>query len=220
MMNMRLHSSVPFAALCMVLSVAAQAGVDDCRRTLRGQEAELAGIEARARRSRDNAERVTNQAQYDAARREEASLRAQADALQDVILERMEALEALEEAARRTAAEDTTARAELASAEAEAGTRQPEVGRQLGTLRAERARVVAEMSRDVLARYERVKANVPRGGVTSVKDGTCLVCRRGIPPQIVNEAAAMKAVHACPSCNRLVLNVVWSSKEADVPTGS
>lgn len=177
----------------------------------RKHERELYEVEARARRSVENAGKVTNQAQYEAAEREAVKLGALASALEEEVLGLMEEVEALEAREAATGAVEAEAAAALAQARDAAAGRTQEIEAELARLRPERARVVAEVDPPLRVRYEGMKLQGTRGGVTSARDSICQVCRRVIPPQMLNEVVAFKAIHACPSCGKLIINAVRST---------
>ncbi|MCK6529413.1 hypothetical protein L6R50_18310 [Myxococcota bacterium] len=188
---------------------AAEAGHAARDRERRAREKELLEVEARARRAEENADRVTNQAQYDASQREVQALRERADALGEEALALIDEVDALARGVAEARAAEGAAAAERDDLARTAAARLAAIDGELSGRRSERDRVAGEMDPAVLARYRRAVASPgARGGVTVCRDGVCQTCRRQVPPQILNEAEAFRALHACPSCGRLILNVL------------
>ena len=70
----------------------------------------------------------------------------------------------------------------------------------------------AEVEPELLDRYDKIRKNRAGVGVTLVRDGHCLACMMGLPPQLYNELMRYDAVHNCPSCGRIL---VWEGKGDD-----
>lgn len=180
-------------------------------RERRAREKELLEVEARARRAEENADRVTNQAQYEASQREVQALRERADRLGEEALLLIDEVDALARDVAGAKAAEAAALAERDELARGAAARLAAIDGELAGRRSERDRVAAEMDPTVLARYRRAVASPgARGGVTVCRGGVCQTCRRQVPPQILNEAEAFRALHACPACGRLILNVLRS----------
>ncbi len=187
----------------------------------RAMEAELRGVDARYAKSVENADRITNQIQYDATRREQEQLQLRSAALTDEILTIMEELETLEADLSRVTEEVKATRQEREALETQQMADQDRIQKEMGGLSEEKNRIVGEMDVNIRARYDRARRVGLRGGVTAARDGVCQVCRRTIPPQMLNESRSFNSLHACPSCGKLLINVIWTSldSEPSSPTG-
>jgi uncharacterized protein len=67
-----------------------------------------------------------------------------------------------------------------------------------------RQTIAAQVTRDLISRYELIFAR--RGGmaVVEVSGGICQGCYMNIPPQLWNEIIRSEKVHLCPSCQRIL----------------
>ena len=67
-----------------------------------------------------------------------------------------------------------------------------------------RQRIAAQVTRDLISRYELIFSR--RGGtaVVEVAGGICQGCYMNIPPQLWNEIIKSEKVHLCPSCQRIL----------------
>jgi uncharacterized protein len=64
--------------------------------------------------------------------------------------------------------------------------------------------IAAQVTRDLISRYELIFSR--RGGtaVVEVAGGICQGCFMNIPPQLWNEIIKSEKVHLCPSCQRIL----------------
>ena len=67
-----------------------------------------------------------------------------------------------------------------------------------------RQSIAAQVTRDLISRYELIFSR--RGGtaVVEVNAGICQGCFMNIPPQLWNEMIRSEKLHLCPSCQRIV----------------
>jgi len=67
-----------------------------------------------------------------------------------------------------------------------------------------RQSIAAQITGDLISRYELIFSR--RGGtaVVEVSGGICQGCYMNIPPQLSNEIIRSDKVHLCPSCQRIL----------------
>ncbi|NOZ84732.1 MAG: hypothetical protein GXP49_00425 [Deltaproteobacteria bacterium] len=84
-----------------------------------------------------------------------------------------------------------------------------EIDKEVQRLDKERRERLSKVEPELLAKYEHIRDRRAGIGVALVRDGHCLACMMGLPPQLYNELMRYDAVHTCPSCGRIL---VWEGK--------
>jgi predicted nucleic acid-binding Zn-ribbon protein len=194
-------------------SVRSQRDTLDAQR--RELEEHLESEEAKMKDRRMRLNRVRNEKELQALRREiELSKEANQQAEEQVL----GILEALEKLA------PEVAETERALAEMEAAAT-----KKVAEHRARISQFVAEIARDreirdrtadaldvaLLQKYEQIFER--RGGtaVVEVRNGTCLGCHMNLPPQFFNELQRTREVRLCPNCHRILY---WRPERLDPAT--
>jgi len=167
-------------------------------------EKELAEVEGRLTRFKDQLMAVKTNKEFHAVQLEIAHGEADKQSHEDQLLEMMlEADELLAEANAARAAL-TTAEAEVAEArqalEAERDRLQAEVEQKAG----ERATLVAELKPSVLALFESVASHRKGLAVSALRNGRCGACQVRLRPQLQNEVRRNDALIRCESCQRIL----------------
>jgi predicted nucleic acid-binding Zn-ribbon protein len=125
--------------------------------------------------------------------------------------EREEELIKLMEETERINAEIKSKQEELAHLKAEWEKKQTELQAKISGIdqavseaALRRQTIAAQVTRDLISRYELIFAR--RGGmaVVEVAGGICQGCYMNIPPQLWNEIIRSEKVHLCPSCQRIL----------------
>ena len=127
--------------------------------------------------------------------------------LEDIELEIMERVEgALAAVAQLTAERDAMSieRDALATSVAE---QLGEVAEERGTVEAERTVITADIPADLLALYEKIRADHGGVGAAPLHRGTCQGCRLTLPPTEIEalRAAPPEAVIRCEECRRILV---------------
>ncbi len=177
-------------------------------------EARLADEEAKMKDRRMRLNRVRNEKELSALRREIEVGKEANQLLEDDLLR---VLEAAESSATRTAEAqhalsdlEATTTANATERHARITGLEAELQRE-GTRRDEVARAIEP---GLLRKYEQIFAR--RGGtaVVEVRNGTCLGCHMNVPPQLYNELQRTQEVRQCPNCNRILF---WRPERLDEP---
>lgn len=148
--------------------------------------------------------KVRNDKEYTVCLREIDSTKKEASLLETQILQLMEEIEKLEaevdKYAPQIAERRQIADKELAECDKESAELQKIVDEQ--TL--ERNTLLANVSKPLMARYERVARL--RGGVAlaETKDGACAACRMKIRPQMLSEIRRGEQIIDCENCSRIL----------------
>jgi len=177
-------------------------------------EKDLAAVQARLSKYRDQLMEVKTNKEYQAMQKEMAVAETEIRGHEDRLLDQMEEAETLA--------------AELKAAETALRNEQAEVAREQQALSAERAamdtqvertsaarrEVLARLSAQTVALFERI-AHGRRGlAVAEAKDGLCTACHVRLRPQVFNEVRRNDGLHQCDSCTRILYFVPAATQTA------
>lgn len=181
-----------------------QEGLDALEKVLRAARAGLELNRDRLARSNQRLEGIQNANEFGAVNREIEQLNRQ-----NKTLEEQAAKAEAELAAARAELEKLTARVEEASSakESQASKLSGESGRmdsEIAELLAQRAGIAPAVEPRTLASYDRIRTARAGLGFVPAIGGRCKGCNMMVPPQLYNEICKMTAVHACPSCHRIL----------------
>jgi len=95
-------------------------------------------------------------------------------------------------------------RAELAVAEKEIAAEVEELRASIAKNRRDRDRLAREIDSSLLQRYDMLFSRRAGMAVALAKGGSCMGCRRLLPPQLYNEVLKHLRVHYCPNCQRIL----------------
>ena len=182
-------------------------------------EKELAVVQGRLSKYKGQLMEVKTNKEYQAMQKEMATAEHDVRAHEDTLLEHMERAETLaaelKEAEAALKAEQAVVARDHKVLEAESA----EIEQELVRLTAARTEVIATLSRDVLALFERVAHGRKGVAVAEARDGLCTVCHVRLRPQVFNEVRRNDALHQCDSCTR-ILYYVPSSAPGNAPQPS
>lgn len=170
----------------------------------RGLEKDLAAVQTRLSRYKDQLMAVKTNKEYAAMQKEIAAAEHEVKRHEDQILEHL--LEGDEVSAEVTRAEQALAAARVdAVAQRQAlDARAQTLETELARLGEARSALAAEISPPVLALYEGL-ARVRKGVVVAeARGGTCVVCHVRLRPQIFNEIRRNDTLIRCESCTRIL----------------
>jgi predicted nucleic acid-binding Zn-ribbon protein len=170
-------------------------------------EKELAVVQGRLSKYKGQLMEVKTNKEYQAMQKEMATAEHDVRAHEDTLLEHMEQAETLaaelKEAEAALKAEQAVVARDHKVLEAESA----EIEQELVRLTAARTEVIATLSRDVLALFERVAHGRKGVAVAEARDGLCTVCHVRLRPQVFNEVRRNDALHQCDSCSRFLYYV-------------
>lgn len=178
------------------------------RDTLEARRAELEVHleieEAKMKDRRMRLNRVRNEKELQALRREIEVSKEANQQMEEEVLRVMESLEQL--TAEAAEAERILAEKEAAAAArtAESRARIAELKTDIAASRELRERTADALDAGLLRKYEQIFER--RGGtaVVEVRNGTCLGCHMHVPPQFFNELQRTREVRLCPNCHRIL----------------
>lgn len=187
--------------------------VGDLRRELRQAESEVEQV--RTRRERDeqrlNSGAITNPKDLTNLEHEMQALQRRIATLEDAELEVMDQVETQQAALDAVLAELETTRAKVADVTAARDAAFAQLDGQSGELTAERARLAADLPDDLVALYEKVRAQYG-SGAAALRARGCEGCRlelNGSDLRVI-AAAADDEVIRCPECSRILVRTAES----------
>ncbi len=187
--------------------------VGDLRRDLRQAEAEVEQV--RTRRERDeqrlNSGAITNPKDLTNLEHEMQALQRRIGTLEDAELEVMDQVETQQAALDAVLAELETTRAKVADVTAVRDAAFAQLDGQSSELTAERARLAGDLPDDLVALYEKVRAQYG-SGAAALRARGCEGCRlelNGSDLRVI-AAAADDEVIRCPECSRILVRTAES----------
>ena len=189
----------------------ADTNLSDLDRELSRAERDVEQV--RVRIDRDNerlsAGQVSNARELESLQSEVASLRRRQSDLEEGVLELMEKRETAQALRDGAAAEGETVAADTASVTARSDVALGEINELEAKAQTARASVVAGLPDDLLALYDRVRAQSGGLGAAPLRRGQCLGCRVQLSTVDLNaiRAAAPDEVVRCEECRRILVRV-------------
>jgi predicted nucleic acid-binding Zn-ribbon protein len=189
--------------------VAVRTLVSDLERELAKAEADVAAVRERIARDQRLLEggTVGSAKQLTDLQHEVESLRTRVAVLEDAELEVMERLEEAQARVAEVAGESNTLVAEQSDAQRTRDAAFADVDAEVARVEAERVRVVADIPADLLALYDRIRADSGGVGAAALHRARCEGCQLTLTPadlgRIRTEAA--DAVVRCEECRRILV---------------
>ena len=167
-------------------------------------EKDLAALQARLSKFKNQLMEVKTNKEYQAMQKEMSVAESEISAHETRMLERMEEADGLAAELKAAEAAYKTAQAEIAKEREALERERAEVDAALQRTREERAALAGETSRDALAVFERVAAGRKGLAMAEARDGLCTVCHVRLRPQIFNQARRNESLIQCDSCSRIL----------------
>ena len=189
----------------------ADTNLSDLDRELSRAERDVEQVRVRIDRDNErlNAGQVSNARELESLQSEVASLRRRQSDLEEGVLELMEKRETAQALRDGAAAEGETVAADTASVTARSDVALGEINELEAKAQTARASVVAGLPDDLLALYDRVRAQSGGLGAAPLRRGQCLGCRVQLSTVDLNaiRAAAPDEVVRCEECRRILVRV-------------
>jgi predicted nucleic acid-binding Zn-ribbon protein len=183
----------------------------DVRARVRSAERDADGIKARQQkdRMRLDAGQVSSPRELESLQHEIATLQSRLDDVETIELEAMEELDEAESALATVRTDLAAVTAERARHEAELAEARSTIDAEREALAADRAEVVADISDDLLARYDRARRQHGGVGVGALRNGRCEGCRLALTAADLARAktAPPDELLRCEECGRLLVRV-------------
>ncbi len=179
----------------------------------RGLERDLAAVQSRLAKFRDQLMEVRTNREYQAMQKEIEVAQHEVRAIEDRILERMIEADERADDVKRAEAGLSTEQVALAEERRRLEEEAARLGVELEREMAERRTVVAELPPALLAVFEQVARGRRGIAVAEARDGLCSQCHVRLRPQVFNEVRRNDAIHQCDSCQR-ILYFAWAAQAA------
>jgi predicted nucleic acid-binding Zn-ribbon protein len=198
---------------------AAKAGAAANQAARRAIEKDLATVQGRLTKFKDQLMDVKTNKEYTAMLKEIEAAQNEVRRFEDLILERMldhDELAAAEKAAEARLASD---KAVIAAERKQIEEETVRLEREVEETTSARARLVVELSPAVLWIYETVREK--RGtAVAEIKSGYCSACHVRMRPQAANELRRNEIIFQCESCRRILYFPPQAPTAADSADGA
>lgn len=183
----------------------------------RRDEKEVATVQARLAKYKDQLLEVKTNREYQAMLHEietaQNDIRAREDRILDIMMESDELAAAVKKS-----------EAELKTAEKETAAERQTLDREIAQLRAElektadaRQKLASEIDRGVLATFEQVARSRKGVAVAEARNGLCTICHVRLRPQVFNEIRRNASIIQCDSCRRILYFAGESEASAAMP---
>jgi len=181
----------------------------------RVEEKEVAGVQTRLAKYKDQLLEVKTNREYTAMLHEIETAQNDIRTREDRILEIMMETDELNAAIKKSEAELKVAEKEIAAERAVLDTEKATLQAEIEKATAERATVVAGIDKRVLSIFETTAKGRKGVAVAEAKDGLCTICHVRLRPQVFNEVRKNESIIQCDSCRRILYFA--GSSEAPAP---
>jgi predicted nucleic acid-binding Zn-ribbon protein len=196
------------------LIVAGETEVSDLSREQTKADGDVEQVRERARRDQQRLDSgaVTSPKDLEALQHEIVSLAKRQSDLEEVELEVMERLEAAQQHLDTLVAERAEVLAELATLSAERDTALAQIGEESRGVRADRDALAPQLPEDLVALYEKLRAQNAGIGAAALHRGRCEGCRLEINPTELSRIreAPSNEVLRCEDCRRILVRTAES----------
>jgi predicted nucleic acid-binding Zn-ribbon protein len=180
-------------------------------------EKDLAAIQTRLSKYKNQLMDVKTNKEYQAMQKEMSVAEHEISELETRMLERMEEADALAIELKAAQAALTSAQAEITREREALENERMTVDDDLKRVSEERTRTAALVGRELLALFDRV-AHGRRGvAMAEARGGLCTVCHVRLRPQIFNQARRNTEIVQCDSCTRILYFVPATSASTPPP---
>jgi uncharacterized protein len=167
-------------------------------------ERDLAAVQARLSKFKNQLMEVKTNKEYQAMQKEMSVAEQEISEKETRLLERMEEADALALELKAADAALKTEQAEVTRERQALDDERAEAAHALERTSAERTQVAAQVSRDALTVFDRVAHGRKGLAMAEARGGLCTVCHVRLRPQIFNEVRRNDAVIQCESCTRIL----------------
>jgi uncharacterized protein len=198
--------------------LSAQSSLETARKQCRELEAELADIQERHEKYKQDLQRVRNQKEYEVALREIDVAKKSAAQLETQILEVMEEIKRGETAVASYSPDIERKRSEADGALAACQKNEARRESDVAAVQHRRGEIEAQLSQTWLNHYRRI-AKIRSGQVLArVVNGSCSGCRMKLRPQVFSQVRQNIGIHACDNCGRILFYRPEPSSETATAT--
>ena len=177
---------------------------DELKADRQAREKELAIVQTRLSRFKEQLMEVKTNREYQAMQVEIAGGEAEVARLEDVVLQRMIDGDELAAEVERAEAQLAEQRAAIEAERAELEREQVELARRIEQLEAERQQQLGVLAPRLLTLFENVARQRNGVAVVEARDGRCASCQVRLRPQLYNDIRLNESLIQCESCQRIL----------------
>lgn len=187
--------------------IAAETIVSDIAREQARAEADVEVVRERARKDQTLLTEINDAKQLQNLEHELESLARRQAELEDIELEVMERAEGAAAAVRVLSEDRASVTTELERVETEVAERYADIDAQLATQQVERDALAGSLPGDLLALYEKIRADYGGVGAARLDGSRCAGCQLQIPPHELEDLrnAPPERVARCEECRRILI---------------
>jgi predicted nucleic acid-binding Zn-ribbon protein len=190
-----------------------KARVAACQAGRRDVEKDLAVVQGRLSKYKNQLMEVKTNKEYQAMQKEMSVAEQEISDLETRMLERMEEADGLAIELKQAETALKSAQSDIARDRQELESERGRVADDLQRATEARAKLAAELPREALAIFDRI-AHGRRGlAMAEARDGLCTVCHVRLRPQVFNEVRRNAGIVQCDSCTRILYFVPTPSAE-------
>ena len=174
-------------------------------RKKREKESELSETQEKIRKMKARISDLKTNKEYQAYQKEIEGCEKGISAIEDVILQLMEEIDAVSKEQKEKEAAVNAEIQKIDAFKAELDAEVAKSGRELAALKQERAGVVARIDPEVYKTYMTILLDSGDGiAVTTARNELCSGCDMNIPPQLYVEIRKNQEILQCPQCRRIL----------------
>ena len=183
---------------------AVKARIADCQAARRGVEKDLAAVQSRLSKFKNQLMEVKTNKEYQAMQKEMSVAEHEISDFETRMLERMEEADGLAIELKTAQAALTAEQAEIARERQALENERATLADDLARASEDRAKTAALIGSEALALFERIGLSRRGQAMAEARDGLCTVCHVRLRPQVFNEARRNAGIVQCDSCTRIL----------------
>jgi len=191
-----------------------EAAIETLVKERRGHEKDLEAHEAQTEKMKSHAASLKTNKEYQAHLFEIELANKKRGEFEEKILLSMEKIEQLQQVVKEAQGKADAARAIFMQEEKVLDEQDQVLAKELAQFEAQQSEAARLIDKNLLARYNQIKAAKKEQALAAVRDGMCAGCRLQIPPQLIAQVKRSDDLHVCPYCRRMLY---W---EGEIPTES
>ena len=194
------------------LAAAERKTLDDLKKSYRAYESESKVNVEMIVKSNEKLRAVKTNKEYQSILKEIEEIRKKNSAIEDRMLEQLEAIESTEQAIKDKGAQlEGFIQSSLEKKEMLVGKAQRE-RQAVETLNEKKAQISARADQKIITLLDEVKKKVRGKAVVPVQQAICMGCHMNIPAQLFNELQRFDQLRFCPHCHRIIY---WKETDSE-----
>jgi len=189
-----------------------KAALDDLRKSYRELESESKINADQIVKSNEKLRSVKTNKEYQSTLKEIEEIRKRNSAIEDRMLEQLDAIESAEKAVKEKQDELVDFLRECKEKKEALMAKAQRERQAVETLNEKKSRVSAKVDPEWIAVLDDVKKKVRGLPVVPVQQAICMGCHLNIPPQLFNELQRFDEIRYCPHCHRIIY---WKEQNSE-----